>query len=90
MRERNLYRIVEVSMKRESGRKEIGIMTVRQALELPQVPSLEYSHPELNSRPTGASSRVTNSRPMRAAPEPESAAPASSSCSAYCSSPSGC
>ena len=53
MRERNLYRIVEVSMRRESGRKEIGIMTVRHALELPQLPSLEYSHPELNSRSDG-------------------------------------
>jgi hypothetical protein len=40
-------------MKRESGRKDIGIMTVRQALELPEVPSLEYSHPDLNSRSDG-------------------------------------
>ncbi|AUX76684.1 hypothetical protein NXT3_CH02119 [Sinorhizobium fredii] len=53
MRESNLRRIVEVSMKRETGRKDIGIMTVRQALELPEVPSLEYSHPELNSRSDG-------------------------------------
>jgi len=53
MRERNLRRIVEVSVKRETGRKDIGIMTVRQALELPDVPSLEYSHPELNSRSDG-------------------------------------
>ncbi|OAP42687.1 hypothetical protein AU381_16085 [Sinorhizobium glycinis] len=53
MSESNLRRIVEVSMKRETGRKDIGIMTVRQALELPEVPSLEYSHPELNSRSDG-------------------------------------
>ncbi|WEX76032.1 hypothetical protein PYH37_004299 [Sinorhizobium numidicum] len=53
MSESNLYRIVEVSVRRESGRKDIGIMTVRQALELPEVPSLEYSHPELNSRSDG-------------------------------------
>ncbi|MCK3780757.1 hypothetical protein QM996_08430 [Sinorhizobium chiapasense] len=53
MSESNLYRIVEVSVKREGGRRDVGIMTVRQALELPQVPSLEYSHPELNSRSDG-------------------------------------
>lgn len=53
MSERNLRRIVEVSVKRASGRKDLGIMTVRQALELPDVPSLEYSHPELNSRSDG-------------------------------------
>ncbi|MBP2238381.1 hypothetical protein J2Z31_004918 [Sinorhizobium kostiense] len=53
MSERNLRRIVEVSVKRETGRKDLGIMTVRQALELPDVPSLEYSHPELNSRSDG-------------------------------------
>ena len=49
----NLYRIVEVTVKREGGRRDLGIMTVRQALELPQVPSLEDSHPELNSRSDG-------------------------------------
>lgn len=53
MSDRNLRRIVEVSVKRESGRKDLGIMTVRQALELPDVPSLEYSHPDLNSRSDG-------------------------------------
>ncbi|MBZ7921972.1 hypothetical protein AB4Z34_12900 [Ensifer sp. 2YAB10] len=53
MSESNLYRIVEVTVKREGGRRDLGIMTVRQALELPQVPSLEYSHPELNSRSDG-------------------------------------
>lgn len=53
MRESNLRRIVEVSMKRKSGRKDIGIMTVSQALQLPKVPSLEYSHPESNARSDG-------------------------------------
>ncbi|ASY63298.1 hypothetical protein SJ05684_c18560 [Sinorhizobium sojae CCBAU 05684] len=53
MTERNLRRIVEVSVRRDSGRKDLGIMTVRQALELPDVPSLEYSHPDLNSRSDG-------------------------------------
>ncbi|MBK5565591.1 hypothetical protein [Ensifer sp. SSB1] len=53
MSESNLYRIVEVTVKQEGGRRDLGIMTVRQALELPQVPSLEYSHPELNSRSDG-------------------------------------
>ncbi len=52
MSEQNLYRIVEVSVKRDGDRRDVGIMTVRQALEL-QVPSLEYSHPELNSRSDG-------------------------------------
>ncbi|URK87562.1 hypothetical protein LP421_06165 [Rhizobium sp. RCAM05350] len=45
MVEENLYRIVEVSLKRGSDRRDVGIMTVRQALELPDVPSLEYTHP---------------------------------------------
>jgi len=46
MVEENLYRIVEVSLKRGSDRRDVGIMTVRQALELPDVPSLEYTHPD--------------------------------------------
>ncbi|MDO9417417.1 hypothetical protein [Pararhizobium sp.] len=51
---KNLYRIVEVSLKRGEDRRDVGIMTVRQALALPDVPSLEYTHPERNSRPDGA------------------------------------
>ncbi|MDQ0320634.1 hypothetical protein QO002_002772 [Pararhizobium capsulatum DSM 1112] len=47
----NMNRIVEVSLKRGSVRRDVGIMTVRQALELPDVPSLEYTHPDQNSRP---------------------------------------
>jgi len=46
----HLYRIVEVSLKRGADRRDVGIMTVRQALELPDVPSLEYTHPERNAR----------------------------------------
>ena len=45
----HLYRIVEVSLKHGANRRDVGIMTVRQALELPDVPSLEYTHPEINS-----------------------------------------
>ncbi|OBZ93816.1 hypothetical protein ADU59_19135 [Pararhizobium polonicum] len=50
MVEENLYRIVEVSLKRGTDRRDVGIMTVRQALELPDVPSLEYTNPERNAR----------------------------------------
>ncbi|WEZ83240.1 hypothetical protein P6U16_20720 [Rhizobium sp. 32-5/1] len=50
MAEKNLYRIVEVSVNRGSDRRDVGIMTVRQALELPDVPSLEYTHPEFSTR----------------------------------------
>ncbi|WP_275783149.1 hypothetical protein [Pararhizobium gei] len=50
MLEDHLYRIVEVSVKRGADRRDVGIMTVRQALELPNVPSLEYSDPAYNSR----------------------------------------
>ncbi len=50
MAEKNLYRIVEVSVNRGADRRDVGIMTVRQALELPDVPSLEYTHPERNTR----------------------------------------
>lgn len=50
MVEENLYRIVEVSVKRGADRRDVGIMTVRQALALPEVPSLEYTHPERSAR----------------------------------------
>lgn len=53
MTEEHLYRIVEVSLNRRGSRHDIGIMTVRQALDLPDVPSIEYSNPELNSRQDG-------------------------------------
>jgi hypothetical protein len=50
MHAENLNRIVEVSLLKGSVRRDVGIMTVRQALELPDVPSLEYTHPEHNTR----------------------------------------
>nr|WP_075292657.1 hypothetical protein [Pararhizobium arenae] len=53
MHAENLNRIVEVSLLKGSVRRDVGIMTVRQALELPDVPSLEYTHPEQNARSGG-------------------------------------
>ncbi|SIQ15008.1 hypothetical protein SAMN05880582_101917 [Rhizobium sp. RU20A] len=53
MQEENLYRIVEVSLRQGSARRDIGIMTVRQALELPQGATIEVSDPTLNSRSDG-------------------------------------
>ncbi len=43
MQEENLYRIVEVSLRQGSARRDIGIMTVRQALALPQGATIEVS-----------------------------------------------
>ncbi|KQS72789.1 hypothetical protein ASG39_03340 [Rhizobium sp. Leaf371] len=53
MVEENLYRIVEVSVKRGADRRDVGIMTVRQALALPDVPSLEYTNPDRKTRSGG-------------------------------------
>jgi hypothetical protein len=39
-------KIVEVRLNDEHGRRPIGIMTLRQALELPDMPSFEFTHPE--------------------------------------------
>ena len=39
-------KIVEVRLNDEHGRRPIGIMTLRQALELPDLPSFEFTHPE--------------------------------------------
>lgn len=50
MHAENLNRIVEVSLGQGAARRDVGIMTVRQALELPDVPSLEYTHPDHNTR----------------------------------------
>jgi len=44
MKDETLNRIVEVSVRRGSHHHDIGIMSVRQALELPETPSLEYLH----------------------------------------------
>jgi hypothetical protein len=39
-------RIVEMHLNDEHGQHPIGIMTLRQALELPDMPSFESTHPE--------------------------------------------
>ncbi|OLP61467.1 hypothetical protein BJF93_00595 [Xaviernesmea oryzae] len=50
MNAEHLTRIVEVSLKRGNERQDVGIMTVRQALELPVAGRLEYTNPDDKSR----------------------------------------
>ncbi len=38
--------IVEVSVDGGEGRRAVGIMNMRQALDLPEMPSLAYTHPD--------------------------------------------
>lgn len=38
--------IVEVSVSGALGRRAVGIMNMRQALELPDMPCLSYTHPD--------------------------------------------
>lgn len=38
--------IVEVSINRALERRALGIMNLRQALDLPDMPHLSYSHPD--------------------------------------------
>jgi hypothetical protein len=38
--------IVEVSIDGSDGRRAVGIMNMRQALDLPEMPSLSYTHPD--------------------------------------------
>jgi hypothetical protein len=38
--------IVEVRLNDEHGPRPIGIMTLGQALKLPDIPNLEFTHPE--------------------------------------------
>jgi hypothetical protein len=45
MKTSNQHYLVEVSVRGAMGRLPLGLMNVRQALELPDVPSLDYSHP---------------------------------------------
>jgi hypothetical protein len=45
MEKSNQHYLVEVSVRGASGRLPLGLMNVRQALELPDVPTLDYSHP---------------------------------------------
>jgi len=50
--------IVEVSVIRAGVSRAVGIMSMRQALELPDIPNLSYSHPD----PTKAAAGVAVSR----------------------------
>jgi hypothetical protein len=38
--------IIEVSVDSADGRYAVGIMNMRQALDLPEMPSLSYTHPD--------------------------------------------
>lgn len=38
--------IIEVSFDSTNGRRALGIMNMRQALDLPDLPSLTYTHPD--------------------------------------------
>jgi hypothetical protein len=38
--------IIEVSVDGANGRHAVGIMNMRQALDLPEMPSLSYTHPD--------------------------------------------
>ena len=50
--------IVEVSVDSANGRHAVGIMNMRQALELPEMPCLSYTHPD----PVKAAAGVVVSR----------------------------
>jgi len=45
MKNTHQHYLVEVSLRGATGRLPLGLMNVRQALELPDVPTLDYSHP---------------------------------------------
>lgn len=38
--------IVEVSVSTATGSRAVGIMSMRQALDLPDIPNLIYTHPD--------------------------------------------
>ena len=38
--------IVEVSVNTATGSRAVGIMSMRQALDLPDIPNLTYTHPD--------------------------------------------
>ncbi|EPE95172.1 hypothetical protein [Rhizobium grahamii] len=46
MESKQAHFIVEVSVDGVNGRKAVGIMNTRQALELPELPFLSYTHPD--------------------------------------------
>jgi hypothetical protein len=50
--------IVEVSINRSGVSQAVGIMSMRQALELPDIPDLSYTHPD----PVKAAAGVALSR----------------------------
>jgi len=50
--------IVEVTVDGAQGRLAVGIMNMQQALELPEMPSVSYTHPD----PAKAAAGVTMSR----------------------------
>jgi hypothetical protein len=45
--------IVEVSVDGAQGRLAVGIMNMRQALELPEMASLSYTHPDPDKAAAG-------------------------------------
>ena len=45
--------IVEVSITSTFERRAVGIMNVRQALDLPDMPSFRYSHPDPDKAAAG-------------------------------------
>ncbi|KQV13565.1 hypothetical protein ASC97_32010 [Rhizobium sp. Root1203] len=45
--------IVEVSVDGAQGRLAVGIMNMRQALELPEMPSWSYTHPDPDKAAAG-------------------------------------
>ena len=46
METKGAHCIVEVSLESANGRRAVGIMNMRQALELPEMPCLSYTHPD--------------------------------------------
>ncbi|PKA38812.1 hypothetical protein [Rhizobium sullae] len=46
MENKKAHCIIEVSVDSANGRHAVGIMNMRQALELPEMPSLTYTHPD--------------------------------------------
>jgi hypothetical protein len=58
MENRKTNCIVEVSVNSANGRRAIGIMNMQQALDLPEMASLSYTHPD----PVKAAAGITISR----------------------------
>lgn len=58
MNAKQLHCIVEVSVDGAHGRLALGIMNMQQALDLPYMPTVSYSHPD----PAKAANGVTLNR----------------------------